>query len=947
MTASLNDRWRKAGELFDQALELRPEQRGRFLDEQCRDDAELRASVESLLRADDRSQSHPFLSPPVPAMAAGLLSEYADAAFLGELVGKYRLVERVASGGMGTVFRAMVDGDSAARPVAVKLIRRGMDTLDGVRRFKLERETLARLDHPGIAKLLDGGVTERGIPFLVMELIEGQPIDRYCDEWRLNPLARIRLLLSVCAGLEYAHRNLVVHRDIKPNNVLVRADGRTTLLDFGIAKLLDDDPADAATVTLTAFRVITPLYASPEVLRGEPASTAMDVYSLGVLLYELLTGRPPYNLGRRSSYEAQRIICEVDPPAPSDAVLAPPPADRPDGSGSRLSAEALAAQRGMSPRDLSRALRGDLDTIILKSLQKDPNRRYRSVEQFSDDLSRHLAGFPILARKDSSRYRAAKFIRRNRAAVAVALVMVLSVAGGLGGIAFGLFRAREQAARARVQADRAERINSVLGDMLGSIDFEIGNSEITLRRVLDLAAERLEKDSASSPDISAAARQAIGDAYLNLGLYNEAEKHFRQALAVRQSVFGPTDALVAESAAALGKALRIRASFAEAEEMLRLAISINEGNFGPAHSSVAGFRQALGTLFAESGQFRDAEREYRTALKTFRELHETESTENAVAMQELGVVLTFLGRREEGVGLCKEALSLNERLYGRESVPTASSLREYATALQIQGDFVGAEAAYREALATDRKLRGDLTPSVSRSLNNMGSMLSTMNGRRDEGREMLREALRLRRQIFGESHVCVAVTLNNLAATIDDNAETEALLRESLRIARGGYGGHDHRLADALQNLAGILRSQMKFAEAEPMYREALHIYRGLNEKHPKVSYPLLGLGSGFLEQGDAVSAEPLLREAVEIRRALPTPSPALLGAALSAWGEALSLMGREGAEEVLHEAVEELNEAAPTGAETNVARKRLAEHFDRTGQHDRAASVAAPAGGT
>lgn len=935
-----DDRWARAATLFDMALDLNPEDREQFLNDRCRDEPLIRELIAKMLETDAQSGEKLFLNPPLPATAMGLLLEYADSALLGERVGKYRLVEKVASGGMGTVFRAVADGDPDPWPVAVKLIRRGMDTAEGVRRFQLEREALARLDHPGIAKLLDGGITDRGQPYLVMEYLDGLPIDAYCDENELDLPARIRLVQSVCSAIEYAHRSLIVHRDIKPSNVLVTGEGVPKLLDFGISKLLNGDGDAPPQVTATSLRIITPLYASPEAIRGRPASTAMDVYSLGVLLFELLTGRAPFDLERRSSFEAQKMICELDPPLPSNAVLHGPETGPAQTPGPAPGVEAIARARGTTPRELSRALQGELDTIVLSALHKDPERRYLSVEQLAEDLNRHLSGFPIRATGDSFRYRAGKFIRRNPAAVTIAALAMVSLAIGIGGVAFGLVRAKAEAARARLEAIRAEQISAFLQETLTAADPEVGGSDITVRQVLDRAADRIDREFELDLDMTAAARQAIGAAYAGLGLYPEAELHLRAALSNRRTAFGESDPLVAESASNLGRVLRIRGSYTESEALLRLALQIDRSRYGDVHAAVARDLNWLGTLHVDKSNFVAAEQAYREALEVFRALGESESSSYAIPLAEYGTILTYLGRSVEGLQLCRESLDIHERQFGQESVHYSLSLRELATSFQIVGDLEAAENAYREALAIDRKLRGDLHPSVSRILNNLGVMFS-QQGRRKEATEVLREALVLRRKLFGDTHISVAVTMANLSVAFERPEDGESLLRESLSMSREIFGDADHRLADSLHNLAQTLAARKEFDEAEPLFYESLQAYRAMDGLPPRTrsTYPLVGLGLMLLQRGDPVSAEPLLREAVQIRRETGM-SPEDVGNALSVHGAALTeLAAYEEAESSLVEALELLEPLGSNNSRADVVStiERLADMYEKKGMPEKA----------
>ncbi len=450
-----------AAEIFADALELPTEDRNRFLSTRCGTDAALRARVESLLAAQPKGEAFlrsPALQSDLRNAASAVVGRHA-----GNRLGPYLLTRLIASGGMGLVYLAERRDADFEQCVAVKLLHGGMDSGDFLLRFRTERQLLARLQHPNIARLIDGGTTPDGAPYLVMEYVDGLPLDRYCDERKLPLRERLQIFCTVCDAVQYAHRNLIVHRDIKPNNLLVDANGQVKLMDFGIAKVLDPEASASAAVTATALRVMTPRYASPEQMRGESITTVSDVYSLGVVLYEILTGRSPYRTQKTWSPEFVRIVCEEEPPAPSAIVTrvsegegvldelaqevkpARSNSNR-DGVGGAVTvaAETMSPLRSTTPRKLAQLLTGDLDTIVLEALHKEPERRYASAEALAQDIRRHLSGLPVLARPDTLRYRVSKFARRNRALVAGVSVAFAALAIGLA-LSVTLYRRAVQA----------------------------------------------------------------------------------------------------------------------------------------------------------------------------------------------------------------------------------------------------------------------------------------------------------------------------------------------------------------------------------------------------------------------------------------------------------------------------------------------------------------------
>ncbi|HEV2843761.1 MAG TPA: serine/threonine-protein kinase, partial [Thermoanaerobaculia bacterium] len=432
------ERWRTVDRIFAQALELPPAERAVFLDAACAGDAGLRRDVERLLGADERNDT--FMERPAGELLGWrpLAGEDEE----GGRLGPYRLLRRIGGGGMGTVYLARRDDEQYQQEVAIKVLRAGLEATEAYHRFIAERQILARLQHPNIARLYDGGTTEDGRPFLVMELVDGLPVDQYCDQGQLNVDQRLGLFRRICSAVEHAHQNLLVHRDIKPGNILVTPDGEPKLLDFGIAKQLEPKVAtDSGPLTRTGLRIMTPSYASPEQVKGEAVTTASDVYSLGVLLYELLTGRSPYP-SAEVTYEIERAICEQEPERPSVAVF----------RAGAVSPEEIASARKARPQALQRRLRGDLDNIVLMALRKEPGRRYGSVAKLSRDLERHQEDLPVAARADTLRYRARKFVVRNRAGVAAAVAVFLLVSLLVVGFMARLIEQRHQVARERDKA---------------------------------------------------------------------------------------------------------------------------------------------------------------------------------------------------------------------------------------------------------------------------------------------------------------------------------------------------------------------------------------------------------------------------------------------------------------------------------------------------------------
>jgi serine/threonine-protein kinase len=864
-----SERWARIQDIFDAALELTPDARAAFVDSACGEDADLRHEVVSLLDAFAETGPIDVLASELVApMIAGLPDEAA-----GRRIGSYRLLREIGHGGMGTVFLAEREDADFEQRVALKLVRAGRAGEALRTQFLRERRILAQLQHPHIARLVDGGWTKEGEPFFAMEYIEGQPIDVYCDEHQQSVEQRLHLFSTVCQAVQYAHQNLIVHRDLKPSNILVTEEEQVKLLDFGIAKLLEDDAYPAE--TRTTARVMTPEYASPEQVRGAAVTTASDVYSLGVVLYELLTGHRPYEVARLSPSEVEQVICKTEPPRPSTVVMLAT-------SAKTATPEFVSTARSTQPETLQRRLAGDLDTIVLKALHKDPARRYASAEQFLDDIKRHLAGLPVQARPDTLGYRASKFVRRHRVGVSAAALLVLTLLAGIGGTAWQAHRATRQAQiveeerdRARREADKAQAVSSLLVDLFKSADPRVAQGDtLTVYDLLEQGLRQVREDLADQPGVQATMMSVLGRAYRNMGRFDRADSLLTEALHLRQSLPEALPAEVADGMVELGKLQYDQGHFDAADTLFAAALHLLEVNPVAQDARVADVLENLGGLRSTQGALDEAETHYRQALALRRSLYGGEHATVATTLSNLASLMRHKGEYEVADSLYREAVAIQIVIHGRDHLDVANTINSLGVLRYSLADYAGAEPYLRDALTIRRNVLGAEHPEVAQSLNNLAAVLEKQ-GNLDAAAPLYRESLALKRRLLGNEHPAIARSLNNLALLVQsqgDYEEAERLFMESLAIRRTVLGPEHADVARALHNLAYLYKDQGDAEQAEAHFREALALrQRSLGEEHPDVALSYNGLGMFFYEQGQFETAASYLEEALAIwEKALP-----------------------------------------------------------------------------
>jgi serine/threonine-protein kinase len=806
-------RWRAVERVLDVALESDPGEWPAILDQHCADDAALRKEVEGLLARYDGARR--FLESPPAAAAAALVAEAQSvpAGAPGRRIGAYRLERQIGQGGTARVFLAERADGQFAQQVALKLLRPEHDSEIDQGRFRAERQILASLNHPNIARLLDGGVTEDGLPYLVMELIEGQPIDRYCDARALPIPRRLEMFLTVAEATQYAHRNLVIHRDLKPSNILVTADGQVKLLDFGLAKLLEPLPSGAEPSPHTTQRWMTPEYAAPEQVRGEAVTTLTDVYQLGVVLYELLTGRVPFGTRRQSRYELERAILEQEPAAPSLAA-ARAAAGALDSDGE---APASPMPRG-DPALPAHALLGDLDAVILKALSKEPAHRYASVEALADDVRRHRSGHPVLARRQTVMYRARRFARRHRWKLATAAAALLAISAYAVTVTVQRGRVERALAQATVETQKAEQVADLLLGMFATSGQGRGFGDaVTARELLDRGLARA-RELAAQPAVQGQLLHLLGEMYASLGDNATAREVLTDALASRRRGLGGEHPDVAMTLHSLAIAAADGGDFDAAIAAQREALAIRRRVLGRADSLTLRTMFSLAHSLHQSGNAAEARPLFDEWARVVSSRPPEATEARAEELLNLSQILTFgtpdLPRAES---LLRQALATRQALFGARDPLVGLTLHALGENLRFQERLDESEAALREGVKVLRAAYPGGHRDLSTALRSLGLALRDQ-GRWEEAKEVFLEAAEHRRRLYGSDHTSVGIALEDLGNVyreLGDFAQAERSLREAERIYSAQLGSQSPMLMRTRVGIGDALRARGEYAEAE------------------------------------------------------------------------------------------------------------------------------------
>jgi serine/threonine-protein kinase len=758
--------WQKVKEIFYEVIELPSEERQQHLQTSC-DSIELLNEVNALLAAHDSAEK--FLEP--PSLSPG---DADNKLFIGKYFGRYKIEKLIARGGMGLVYLGIRD-DEVKQQAAVKIINPGAVSGTVIKRFYNERQALANLNHPNISRLLDGGITDDGIQYLVMEYIEGIPIDIYCDTMKLNTRSRLHLFLKVMNAVQYAHQNLIVHRDLKPANILVTKEGEPKLLDFGIAKILAAEGDEESTLTHKGAWNLTPEYASPEQVKGEPITTASDVYSSGIVLYKLLTGHNPYKIKSILHSDISKVITGAEPLKPSEVIYKTTERHEGDAVVS-ITPEYVSRTRNESIEKLNRTLKGDLDNIISMAVRKEPGRRYPSVEHFAGDIKNFLDDHPVSAHSDTLAYRSKKFIRRHKAAVISASLIILLLLSGIAGIIWQAGLTAKERDTAKLEAEKANRIKSFLAEMITAPDPKQDGGEVKVIDVVRRAAGNISEELKGQPAVEIEVRTLLGTTYQNLGIYNSAESEMEKALALSIGLYG--------------------------EKTIETALA----------------QKNLALVYHYKGDYGKAESLYTASLKMRESLEKSPSLETAKLYDSYGTLMADAGDYEKSKDITIKALAIAEKIRGSADYEVGIIQNNLATNYNYLGDLDKADSLYRLSLKIFRKKYGDNHLLVSSVINNL-AFIHIFKKEHHEAIPLLEESVKIKENILEKNHPDLILAYSNLGSTyFNDNQfdKAEKILKKSVDIA----------LINFDENNINVSRSYMWYGralEASGKAREGLY----------------------------------------------------------------------------------------------------------------------------
>ena len=849
-------RWDRVQQLFHEAVDRPRDQQSAFLHAACAGDETLVAEVAAMLDEDARASS--LLDGGIAPVAQRMMHAGIDPSLPPQAFGPYRITGILGEGGMGVVYRA--EREDLHSVVAIKILRDAWLSPARRVRFASEQRTLAQLNHPSIARLYDAGAMADGTPWFVMECVDGIPLTEYCRAHGSGVAERLRLFRGVCEAVQYAHQSLIIHRDLKPSNILVTGDGSVKLLDFGIAKQIDTDASgagadsDARRWTRTGFRAMTPAYAAPEQLRGGPVGVTTDVYALGAVLYELLSGQLPFELSNRSATEVERLIVEEEP-------------EKPSTTATRVHAGAAPAVTA------SAGEWADLDVMCLRAMQKEPARRYRSVEALVRDVDHYLNGEPLEARPDAVGYRVRKFVTRNRRALAFAAVLLTAIVSL---VAFYTVRLASARNAALAQAARTQRIQRFMLNLFEGGDKQAGPAnDLRVITLIDRGVKEA-RALAGDPALQAELYGTLGSIYQKLGDFNQADSLLRSALDERRSLHGSSDADVAESTVALGLLRTDQAKFDEAERLVRDGLADLRRRLPPRHPAVANATAALGKVLEDRGAYDQAVPILEEAVRLQTAIAPG-SADLASAIYELASVHFYAGHLDVSDTLNRRALEIHKQLYGDRHPLVSDDLVNIGAVQYERGRYEEAERYYRQALEITRGWYGDNHHKTAANLTMLGRALNHET-RFAEALDVLEQAVAVRERVYGPMHPTVASTVNELGAIALGQGkydDAEKYFRRMVDIYRASYGEKLHyTIGIGVSNLGSVYLARNDYAHAEPFFREAIDIYlETLSADHLNTGIARVKLGRTLLRQRRYAEAEEQTRAGYDILHKQMNPS--------------------------------------------------------------------------
>ncbi len=858
-----SERQRRVETLHSAALQLDAGERDTFLRQACGGDAELRRAVESLLAYEPELDG--FLEgPPLPTVVLDQAAAQPPR-WAGQTLRTYRLLQPIGSGGMGEVWLAE-QKQPVRRRVALKLIKAGMDTREVVARFESERQALALMDHPAIAKVFDAGSTEQGAPYFAMEYVDGIPITAYCDTHRLSTRERLELFMHVCEGVQHAHQKAIIHRDLKPSNILVtELDGQAApkIIDFGVAKALTQKLTDHTMFTRLGALVGTPEYMSPEQTNSlsEDIDTRTDVYSLGVIFYELLAGVPPLDLRTDAFEELLRKLREEEPQRPSTKI--------------RVLDQArwreIARRRQSEPQALVKQIRGDLDSIALKALEKERSRRYGSPSDFAADIRRYLNNEAVLAVTASAAYRARKFAYRHRVALvtACAFVLVLILAASVS--IWQSVRATKQRDRADAEAAAAQAVNDFLQkDLLAqaSAAAQSGpkskpDADLKVRTALDRAAARISGRFGQQPEVEAAIRDTIGETYMDLGLYPEAGTQLVRALDLHRRVLGAENPKTLKTMSLLGRIAFLQGRYAEAAILFSQVLDIQRRLLGSEHPDTLYSMTHLATVYYRQGKYAQAEALHSQALEIRRRVQGPEHPDALTSVNGLASDYYAEGKYAQAEALYSQNLEIRRRVLGSEHPDTLTSMNNLADAYIALGKYAQADALFSQTVEIERRVLGSEHPLTLSSTNGLAGAY-TAQGKYAQAEAIFNRNLQIRRRVLGAEHPDTLITLADLVFMYQRQGKyalAATYAAQVLAVQRRSMGAQDTDTMVSAADLALAYVSQGKFTASESLAREALAVYRQKQPDDWQAYRAESLLGASLAGQKKYAEAEPLLLE--------------------------------------------------------------------------------------